>query len=180
MKKDKKKLIVIIFVIIIVFVAGYILYFKLPEIQARRVVDKHLQSIKTGRGDPYDTVDITKVKSIFINVIDFKYLNTLLKERVLNDPMVFNRKWYEKYEKERFNSYEKFLQFEKDLYGNRAKEAEDGLIIESNDYHYEFIFLYDVTITNRLGEKLYKKYLFEVKQSSISDHGYAITSFEER
>lgn len=180
MEKNKKKLIIIIFVIVTVFVAGFIAYLKFPEIQARRIVDKHLQSIKTGKGDPYDTVDITKVEGIFINVINYKYLSTLLKKRVQDDPMIFNRIMYEKYDRELFDSYEKYLQFHKELYGNRAKETEDSLIVESKDYHYEFIFLYDVTITNRLGEKLYKKYLFEVKPSIISDHGYVITSFEER
>lgn len=181
MVKNKKKLIFwIVPIIIIVLGAGYILYFKSPERQARRVVDQHLYSIMTGKGNPYATVDILKVKETFINVLDFKYLNTIKKERVRDDPMVLDRSDYEKYYKEMHNSYEEYLQFYKKIYGDRAKETGDGLIVESDDYHYEFEFLYDVTLTNRLGQKLYKKYVFEVKPSLISEYKYHITGFSER
>lgn len=176
---DKKKIIFLILIIIIIFVSGYILYFKSPERQARNIVDKHLQSIMTGKGNPYETVDILKVKEIFINVLDFKYLNTIEKNRVRNDPMVLDQNMYEKAFKTIYKTYDEFIDRNKKMYGDRAKETKDGLIVESNDYHYEFAFLYDVTITNRLGQKLYKKYVFEVKPSLISDSGYVITSFYE-
>jgi 6-pyruvoyl-tetrahydropterin synthase len=157
-----------------------VFFHQTHEIKARRIVDAHLKSIMTGNGNPYATVDITKVKEIFINVLDFKYLNTFKKERVQNDPMVFNQKDYEEFYKKIYDSYEKFLQEMKRIYGDRATETEEGLIVKSEDYHYEFEFLYDVTLTNKLGMKIYKKYVFEVKPSRLSDSGYVITGFYER
>lgn len=179
-KKDKSRKKVYFVVILIALIGGFVFIHQSPETKARRVVDAHLKSIMTGTGNPYATVDITKVKEIFINVLDFKYLNTLKKERVQNDPMVLNQKDYEEFYKKIYDSYEKFLQEMKRIYGDRATETEAGLIVKSEDYHYEFEFLYDVTITNKLGMKLYKKYVFEVKPSIISDSGYIITSFYER
>lgn len=175
--KQRRLFIILIPVIVIIVIVGYV---KFPEIKAKRVVDAHLKSIMTGEGNPYATVDITQVKELFINVLEFKYLNTLKKERVQNDPMVFNKKEYEEFYKKIYDSYEKFLQEMKRIYDDRAIETEEGLIVKSDDYHYEFQFLYDVTLTNKLGMKLYKKYVFEVKPSLISDSGYVITGFYER
>jgi 6-pyruvoyl-tetrahydropterin synthase len=179
-KKDKSGKKFYFIVILIALIGGYVFIHQTPEIKARRVVDTHLKSIMTGNGDPYATVDITKIKELFINVLDFKYLNTLKKERVQNDPMVFNQEFYEEHGKKIYDSYAKFLQEMKRIYSDRAIETEEGLIVKSKDYHYEFEFLYDVTLTNKLGMKLYKKYVFEVKPSLISDSGYVITGFYER
>lgn len=178
--RKKKFVFVISFAILLALIGGYAFIRKSPETKARRAVDTHLNSIMTGKGNPYETVDITKVREIFINVLNYKYLNTLRTERVQDEPMVFNQKAYEDYYKKIYDSYEKFLQEMKRLYGDRATETEAGLIVKSEDYHYEFEFLYDVTITNRLGQQLFKKYVFEVKPSRISDSGYEITSFYER
>lgn len=171
---------ILIPIIVVTSIVGYvILSKKIPEIKAKRVVDAHLESIMTGKGNPYETVDILKIKEIFINVLDFKYLNTLKRERVRNDPLVLDRNFYELV-KGSHKSYDEFLDFEKKVYGDRAQKTEFGLVVESNDYHYEFAFLYDVTITNKLGLKLYKKYVFEVEPSITSDSGYVITGFYER
>jgi 6-pyruvoyl-tetrahydropterin synthase len=179
--KQRRLFIILIPVIVIIAIVGHVKFPEInAEIKARRVVDAHLKSIMTGKGNPYSTVDPTKIEKIFINVLDFKYLNTLKKDRVQNDPMVFNQKYYEEYYKNIYDSYEKFLQEMKRIYSDRAIETEVGLIVKSEDYHYEFEFLYDVTLTNKLGMKLYKKYVFEVKPSLISDSGYVITGFYER
>lgn len=112
MEKNRKKLILLVLPLIIVaFGIGYVLYSNSSERQARSVVDRHLRSIMTGQENPYDTVDILKVEKIFINVLDFKYLNTIKNERVRDEPMVYDRNDYEKYYKERYNSYEEFLEY---------------------------------------------------------------------
>lgn len=176
---DKKKIIFLLLIIIIIFVSGYFLYFKSPERQARNVVDKHLQYIMTGKGNLYETLDIMKVKETFINVLDFKYLATTFKERVKDKPKYFTKYEYEKYYGYLYNSYDEFLHKYKKKYGNSAREMEGGgLVVESDDYHYEFVFLYDVTLTNKLGEKRYKKYIFLVGPSLISE--YAITGVYEK
>jgi len=181
MEKNKNnKNILGIVILIIILISGYIIYHGLPERKARSVVDKHLHSIKSGKGNPYSTVDVTKVEKVFINVLDFKYLSTPKNVKVRNDPTVHDRHMYEIGYNKIYKTYEEYLDSMKELYGDRTQEINDSIVVESNDFHYEFQFLYDVTITNKLGNKLYKKYLFDVAPSLTNDFGYEITRFHER
>jgi len=211
-----------------------------PEKQARNVVNQYLDSIKTGKGDPYDAIDLTETKQIFINVLDYKYLTTLRKENVRNDPLIYDDKDYSEHwfdddatlsideldgiahalatlkprafrgweegkamfrlpggetlalEAENLNkfresfkkifegckTYEGYLDIMEESWEGRAKRVGNKIIVESDNFHWEFEFLYDVVVTNRLGQKLYKKYIFEVEPYILG--GYKIVRLHER
>jgi len=176
-------------------VGRYISYFRSPERQARRVVDRHLNAIRTGNTiDALETIAISKVGGISTDVFDFKYMNTLKKERVRDEPMVFDR---ERYEREvfgkglppdlkpplegQFTCYDEYLAFYKRIYtlvsnADRVKVTSNDIVVESEYYHYEFEFHYGIALTDKLGQRLYKQYVFEVKPWSRE---YAITGFHE-
>jgi hypothetical protein len=181
MGKNKKKLVVLMSAIIIAaFIAGYMIHVKLLERRARNAVEKHLQSIITGKGNPYETVDVLKVKKILENVRDFIYFETLRRERVKEKTMVIDRNMYESSFRTAYKNYDEFIDGMKTIYGRKAKKTEDGLIVKRSEHHYEFEFLYDITLKDRLGQVINKKYVFEVRPSVISDSDYAITGFHER
>lgn len=181
LNKDKKRRkFYVALIVIVVLIGGYILIRQMPELKARKVVDAHLKSIMSGEGNPYSTVDILKVQEIFINVIDYKYLTTLKKDRVLDKPFVLDKKRYDEFYYKVYKTYDEYLNKMQELYGDRATRTEDGIVVQSDGYHYEFEFLYDITLTNKLGMKLYKKYVFQVSKSDLPDYGYAIVGFHER
>ena len=176
-------------------IGRYISYFRSPERQARIVVDRHLNAIRTGNIiDALETVARSKVGEISIDVFDFTYMNTLKKKRVSDEPMVFNR---ERYEREvlgkglppdlkpplegRFTCYDEYLAFYKGIYtlaanADRVKVTSNDIVVASEHYHYEFEFRYGIALLDKLGQKLYKQYVFEVKPWS---RAYAITGFHE-
>ena len=67
-----------------------------------------------------------------------------------------------------------------EMFGARAARDGDRVVVRSDKYHYEFAFLYDLEITNRLGQQLYKKYVFEVKAIKSTGNKYEINNFYER
>ncbi|RJQ56755.1 MAG: hypothetical protein C4526_01035 [Nitrospiraceae bacterium] len=179
--KDKKKLaLLILSIIIVVFAAGMFLYPELQERKARNVVEKHLQAVITGKGNPYETVDVLKVRKIPEGVLDFIYLDTLKRERIKDKSMVIDRNMYENSFRTVYKSYDEFIDGMKIVYGSKAEQTEDGLVVKRNGHHYEFEFLYDVTLTDRSGQKLYKKYVFEVRPSHLPGSDYIISGFQER
>jgi hypothetical protein len=115
-KSRKKIVFVVSFAVLIALIGGYAFIHQSPEAKARRVVDAHLNSIMTGKSNPYATVDIIKIKEIFINVLNYKYLTTLKKEHVQDAPMVLNQKFYDDFNKKRYDSYEKYIQEMKRIY----------------------------------------------------------------
>ena len=66
------------------------------------------------------------------------------------------------------------------LFGERATRELDKVFVRRDTYHYEFTFLYDLVITNRLGQQLYKKYIFEVKPAVIGKYKYEIVALYDR
>lgn len=225
--------------VILVSLIWFVYIVQTPEKQARSVVNQYLDSIKTGKGNPYDAIDLTETKQIFINVLDYKYLTTLRKEKVRDDPLIYDDKdysehWFdddatlsidelnemahalaalkpeafmgwkegralfeineevlpltvenlnkfrESFKKifESCKTYEGYLDIIEKRWGDRAERVGNKIIIESDDFHWEFEFLYDVVITNRLGQKLYKKYIFEVEPYILG--GYKIVGLRER
>jgi hypothetical protein len=169
---------VILFLIVVSGGIGFYACSPQDEGQAKDAVSQHLNAIRTGKSDPYDTVDTGKVKEIFINVLDYKFLTVLKKEK---RPTIldFNRHTYKMIpHKETYEEYiESFKKaFEKDLKEGRARLIGDGLVIDLEP-HFYFELLYDVEITNRLGQKLYKKVVFGVEKLGGK---YLIVSFRER
>ena len=177
MIKSRTKVFVLPTLLMVLTLGGLFFYDRQrPQNKAKRVVDKHLSSRKTGKGNPYSTVDITKIREVFINVIDYKYLS-MKKIKVPEGPTIYDREFY-KYVKDSYKTYEEFLDFYQEIYKDRAKRIEDKLIVDTDDYHYEYEFLYDLILANRLGLKLYKKYVFRVAPDILG--GYQIISYYER
>ena len=139
-----------------------------------------MEAIKSGIGNPYETVDIGKLRELFINVLGYRYLATTKKDKVPDDPTVFDKRLYDEIFSKIYKSYDEYLNEMTQRYGERATRDGDKVVVRSDKYHYEFAFLYDVTITNKLGQQLYKKYVFEVKPTSIGKYGYEITAFYQR
>ncbi|MBI5740538.1 MAG: hypothetical protein HZA16_07435 [Nitrospirae bacterium] len=177
---DGKKLAILSSSIIIIFIAaGYFINLKLIERKARNTVEKHLEAVITGKGNPYDTVDVLRVKAILENVRAFLYLDTLKRERVKDKPLVIDRNMYEKSFRTAFKNYDEFIDGMKKIYGKKAKQANDGLLVKRDERRYEFEFLYDVTLTNRLGQEVIRTYVFEVKPSIMSGSDFDIAGFHE-
>ncbi len=74
-----KRLLLIVIGIVVVGVVGFILYSQTPENQAKSVINERLDSLKTGRSNPFNTFDVSTVREIFINVLNYKYLTVLEK-----------------------------------------------------------------------------------------------------
>jgi hypothetical protein len=178
--RDRKKLAILISaVLIVIFIAANRIHLRLLEGKARDAVEKHLECIVTGKGNPYETVDVLRVNSILQNVSDFLYLDTVGRERVKEKTMVIDRNMYESSFRNSYKDYDEFIDGMKIVYGREAKQTKDGLIVKRNEHHYEFEFLYYVTLTDRLGQKISKKYIFDVRPSIISGSDYAVTGFHE-
>jgi len=178
--KDRKKLAILISaVLVVVFIAANRIHLRLLEGKARDAVEKHLERIVTGKGNPYETVDVLRVDKILENVVDYLYLDTVDRERVKEKTMVIDRNMYESSFRSSYKDYDEFIEGMKIIYGRQAKQTNDGLVVKRNEHHYEFEFLYDVTLTDRLGRKISKKYIFDVRPSIISGTDYAVTGFHE-
>lgn len=153
-----------------------------PVQRAKRVVDSHLRAIKTGVGNPYDTVD-NSVDELFINVLDYKYL-TLIDERdeTRTETITYDRFWYDVFDKDYYDTFEAFLQSKLDLYddvdGYEARRVGNTVVVEWETTYHVYDLLYDVTVTNGLGTPLYLKYLFSV-QTEEGESDYRIFDFWE-
>jgi hypothetical protein len=126
-----KKCIPTTVVAIMILLTGYCYYITTEDQKAKRTVDGFLNIIKSGTGDIYLYLDITKEGKTFVNVLDYKFL---------------------------------------------AIKQKQG---PNYDGKYDYVLLYDVTITNRLGIKLFKKYAFFVSPYSIGKYGYGIVAYVE-
>ena len=176
----------ILFLIIMFGVIGFYACYKgaYEEDIAKDVVNRHLDAIKTGKSNPYETVDITKVKEVFINVLDYKFLTVLKKEK---RPTILSidRRMYEI--NPRKETYEEYIESYKKIYEKDLKEGTAKLIGDRLEIflepHYYLELLYDVELTNRLGQKLYKKVVFEVKfdyKTSTGEDKYFIVGIRIR
>ncbi|NLM94267.1 MAG: hypothetical protein GX165_01755 [Firmicutes bacterium] len=170
-KGSKRTRMGIILVVLLAFTVGFTLHYTSEEQKARRAVEAHLKAIGTGRGNPYETSSVPKV---FVNVLDFRYLRTIRAERVPTR-LLFTS--IEGLRGDSPNSYEEYLAKFMTMFGDRA--VRDGDRVPQDTTHYEFAFLYDLELTNRIGHRLYKKYVFEVRPSSLNRYGYKIVDFYE-
>ncbi|GEM_PF-2688427 len=175
-KGSKRIRIGIILVVLLTFTAGFTLHYTSEEQKARRAVEAHLKAIETGRGNPYETSNVLEV---FINVLGFRYLRTIRAERVPDPPGIYEREFIERLRGDSPDSYEEYLEKFMTMFGGRAIRDGDRVIVPQDTTHYEFAFLYDLELTNRIGHRLYKKYVFEVHPSSLNRYGYKIVDFYE-
>lgn len=178
-KRPNKNLLSILLGLIVVGALVAVIYFNSDEQKAIRVVNAHLEAIKSGKGNPYDTVELSEIDEIFINVIDYKYLNIEDKgENTVTEQIVYDRDWYEMLGYDKDKTYEEFLNQKLDLWGDEARRVGDTVIASYDVTYKTFDLLYDVTITNRLGTQLFKKYVFEVR-SKADESDFKIVDFYE-
>jgi len=198
----RKLIFVFSFLAVLVGVLFFIIsHFTSPEYKARSVVEKHLLSIKNGTGNPYEYLD-TGIKEIFVNVLNYKFLTHLSTETVPH--YIIKDTDYINYRKEcdepkaklgidvvfsdihktpdevcaSQSDYERnyYLLYKK-LYGEDNITTENNRMKVLTGYYNRCSFLYDLELTNKLGTKLYKKYIFEVDKFLF---GYRIVNFYER
>jgi hypothetical protein len=130
-----------------------------------KIVDKYLESISNAEEtDGYKFPHVTD----FINVIDYKYIKTR-DEKEYNDYYILRKSSLEELEFGKFKSIEALKQEIKDKVGlspEITEHKEDYVKIVLDREIQEYNLIYDVTLTNRKGEKLYKKYLFNVSNDN--------------
>jgi len=175
----RNKLLFFLCLIVAFGVIGFVVYSQTPEYKAKSVVNNHLNSIKTGKSNPYETVDISKVREIFINVLGYKFL-TILKKGKAPHTLSIGREYYKTYDIKQFKTYEEYIEYHKRLYAEEIKNGKAKMVGDTLEVYYEqdyFELLYDVECTNRLGHKLYKKVVFQVEKSSGK---YEIVGIKDR
>lgn len=177
-KKKKQSVWVKIIIGMVIILVGYYIYntFFNPSSQAKRDVEKYMQLVKNG-GDSHEYIGIG-VEG-FIDVFDFKYLDTLEIEQE-KDIYTYNYDDYEIMKKNSddpmYDTYDSYKEYWKDSHDN----DEDYEIINDDygiyevwkkgDYKDKHKFLYNVTIANGAGQQIFKKAEITMEKRSIDDN----------
>lgn len=124
-------------------------------------VNSYLNAIKNGK-DTFEYKDFRV--GDFINVLDYKFLNVVSTKQVDYVVTVNQESFNSMYKQQHSNLAETIASF-KQVYGKDAVVSETfaelKIVVDKLD---ECILLYDVTHTNALGQKLYGKFYFVVRQ----------------
>lgn len=158
------------------------------EYRAKRTVEKYLKYQKKGeayiKGSDLLSYEVDRRKRICsFNILDYKYLNTIAKRRdvLFIRDITYDNDQYEKFHKSHHQNLKEFLDYQQKAHesfnevdirrGEQPKyiltRTEDSLIVSWGDTKNEYLFLYDVTLTNRLGMALHKRFTF-----IVDDDGY--------
>lgn len=168
------------------------------EYRARRTVEKYLNAQKKGDFDYSDLMshEMNSSKRISsFNILDSKYLNTLVKQK---DVPFIRKSELDSYDAEDYELFKEYYKSLKDFLDSRQKlydtknvinindgkpppyiiyRGEDSLSIYWQDTKKEYLFLYDVTLTNRLGSVLHKRFTFIVDDDGYKSK-YRIADFD--
>lgn len=198
-KRNAKKYlfhIVLSILVIGIVVGGFLYKTQWEEYKAKRVVNRYLSSMKNAKLDTLEYLDITALGNKWkysLNVIGYKYLSTLSREKdvVHSDTITYDKDFYEssEYFKSSYKTLKDFLDYEQNILDivnkshiEQGKEphykytrTEDSLVTEYPDTKNVFMFFYDVSLTNRLGMVLHKRFLFVVDNDSDK---YKIVDFD--
>ncbi|ANY68775.1 hypothetical protein BBD42_21615 [Paenibacillus sp. BIHB 4019] len=130
--------------------------------QAKVAVNKYLSAIKNGDSTSdfkeYDVDD-------FINVLDYKFLRVIYTSKA-PEQLIINEGTYDKFHKDDYQSFDEWKESMKKDFKSFEVISEDDqeMIMQSLTETYDKVtLLYDVTVTNGLGESVYKKANFIVK-----------------
>lgn len=178
-KRNKMILLVIavIAVIAAVVIGGIIVnrvnYTNTPEQKAIKIADKYFSAMKEGEStSEYKSSEIED----FINVLDYKYLNTKYTDKI-KITHKYDRAFHAEYKKKDFDTYEDFVKDIKERYDEVIEETAISIEVwKKEDFLLKYTFLYDVEIANKLGEKLYKKVYVEVTEEKDSGE-YKVSNF---
>ncbi|MDP5277159.1 hypothetical protein [Chengkuizengella axinellae] len=178
--KNKPKLKLFISIISIVVILGastfiYLNYFT-TEAKAKNVVNKYLSAINKGESTyDYKSIGVDD----FINVLSYDYLRTQLetKEPVTIDYDIYE--FNESYFSEVYDSFDDFKETMKIIYRSNEgysirRDSDAWFTLETGEFYDEYRLIYDVELTNGLGQKIYKKVYFVVNNDN-SDGNFEIT-----
>ncbi|PAV30243.1 hypothetical protein CIL05_07180 [Virgibacillus profundi] len=140
---------------------------------AKNFAEDYMDAVKNGE----DTSDfISRSEEGFIDVFDYDYL----KEVEMEQEKVIMSLNYEDYEilqeygeKNDFDSYDEFKKHYKDLFSDHEIIRESDMSLElweEGEFKDRYSFLYDVTIANGLGQKIYKKAELTVEKNVLGEH----------
>lgn len=173
----KSKRIIGFVAVLAMLLVGYYAYsqYFTKDAKVVSVVNAYLEASKNGES----TYDFKKYGvDDFINVLNYKYLritNTEEHPKIVN----YTYDFWEEYMKDIHSSWLEFKKFNLEIYGgkegfevlaNDTKELE----FKTGDYYDEYILLYDVELTNGLGQKIYKKVYFRVNNDN-SDKKFVVS-----
>jgi len=133
---------------------------------AQEIVDAYLTAIKNGT----DT-SAYKISNVddFINMIEFKFLS-VESSREVDYVTNVNSRTFELFDHKFYATLADAINGYKKTYGDKAvvSESPAELVIKTDVMH-ESTLVYDVTHTNALGQKLYGKFKFVVRQKPHSE-----------
>jgi uncharacterized membrane protein YvbJ len=175
-KFSPKYLIVLGTVFIIgIAVIGYLNYFTL-EAKAKNIVNKYLEASKNGESTyAYKKSNVDD----FINVLDYKFINVKDKKQKPKILTIDYDLWEEFY-KDQYSTFTEFADSMIALYKTNAnsevlKKGPFTVEIKTGELYDELTLLYDLEVTNKLGQKIYKKVYFIVNNDNAEDK-FEITS----
>lgn len=174
LRRHRNKIIsILILFIILVGGAVYNFNYMTPQAKAKNTVVKYIKAIQQGEST-YDYVD--SGVDDFINVLDYKYIRVVDKETPLKTYTID----YDMYEieieygngKEKYRDFDDYFKQELEYYkkqekdeGSKVKilnESTDSFEFTLGDTYTQVELLYDMEVTNGIGEKIYKKVYFTV------------------
>ncbi|GGF86385.1 hypothetical protein [Paenibacillus aceti] len=177
--RHKSKIISLLVVVILV-VGGSLYYYNFMTTQAKAkiTVAKYIKAIQQGKST-YDYVE--SGVNDFINVLDYKFIRVIDKEK----PLKTYTKDHDMYEidvnygngKEKYKDFNDYLKQELEYYKEREKSDSEIKILRESTDSFEFTYgdtydqielLYDMEVTNGLGEKIYKKVYYTVDNNRSS------------
>lgn len=168
-KNSEVKIIsVVALCIAIIGVSVFVFFnFTTPEAQAKSVVNKYLSAIKNGKSTyDYKDIDVDDYR----NVLNYKYLNVELSTKE-NKTIEFSLSDWERFWKDLYPDQKTYSEFKKEMKmiytnGNVLVDNNSNLKIERDEQFNVIYLLYDVEVTNGLGQKVYTKTTFKVDNSS--------------
>jgi hypothetical protein len=173
-----KRLLLIVIGIAVAGVVGFVLYSQTPENRAKSVVNERLNSLKTGKSNPYNTFDVSTVRESFINALNYKYLTVLEKGKTPHT-LSYDREFYKNANPK--ETYEEFIEYYKRLYVKDIENGKAKMVGDTLEVYFERDYLkllYDLECTNRLDQRLHKEVVFTVEKDS--QNHYKIVDIRDR
>lgn len=157
-KYSSKTLLKIIALITLVFVSAVFYYINTPKQKARSVVEKYLSALESGEST-YDYKE--SYISDFNNLLSFEYLS-LKSHYELKNSFTYDYDMYRLLDAEKYDRFpialkEKKLEYEEMGYEVSIQNYEELEIWQPDDYKDAFTFIYNVEVTNGLGNVVVKR-----------------------
>lgn len=164
-KNLNKKTVLIIIVLLIGGLFVYSNYISAEGI-AKGCVNNYLGAIKNGEStSDYRSTEVDD----FINVLDYKFLS--VKEQTKEKKVLtFEREDWKDYWSKTTDAKD-FIAFKNEIKGiySKGETIEDNLdrfTVSTGEYYNQVVLLYDVNLTNKLGQSLFKKVQFTVNNDN--------------